>query len=113
MTRTDNNQGMVFLREVFVCITPCFYCGLINNGSSSTSAHLSLHPFSLPLFTTMVQLKPEIYKMIVESMLATDGSFDHNTKLDQQQSLARMMQASKVSSHPCWLSSFFEGAVWN
>jgi hypothetical protein len=48
----------------------------------------------------MVQLKPEIYKMIVESMLATEGPFDHNTKLDQQQSLARMMQASKVSAYP-------------
>jgi len=48
----------------------------------------------------MVQLKPEIYKMIVESMLATEAPFDHNTKLDQQQSLARMMQASKVSAYP-------------
>jgi hypothetical protein len=56
----------------------------------------------------MAQLKPEIYKMIVESMLATEGPFDHNTKLDQQQSLARMMQASKVSSNPFLSTSFFE-----
>ena len=44
----------------------------------------------------MVQLKPEIYKMIVESMLATDGPPDFETKLDQQQNLARMMRVSKV-----------------
>jgi hypothetical protein len=44
----------------------------------------------------MVQLKPEIYKMIVESMLATDGPPDFETKLDQQQTLARMMRVSKV-----------------
>ena len=56
----------------------------------------------------MVQLKPEIYNMIVESMLATDGPFDHNTKLDQQQSLARMMQASEVSPHPFLFTKFFE-----
>jgi hypothetical protein len=62
----------------------------------------------LPLLTNMVQLKPEIYKMIVESMLATEGPFDHNTKLDQQQSLARMMQASKVSSHSFLFTIFFE-----
>jgi len=61
----------------------------------------------------MVQLKPEIYKMIVESMLATEAPFDHNTKLDQQQSLARMMQVSKVSSLPFLWSSLFEGAVWD
>ena len=46
--------------------------------------------------------------MIVESMLATEGPFDHNTKLDQQQSLARMMQASKVSSHSFLFTIFFE-----
>jgi hypothetical protein len=56
----------------------------------------------------MVQLKPEIYKLIVESMLATNGPFDHNTKLDQQQSLARMMQASKVSSSPFLFTIDFE-----
>jgi hypothetical protein len=44
----------------------------------------------------MVQLKPEIYKMIVESMLATDGPADFETKLNQQRNLARMMQVSKV-----------------
>ena len=56
----------------------------------------------------MVQLKPEIYNMIVESMLATDGPFDHNTRLVQQQSLARMMQASEVSLHPFLYTEHFE-----
>jgi len=56
----------------------------------------------------MVQLKPEIYNMIVESMLATDGPFDHNTKLVQQRSLARMMQASEVSPHPFLFTKLFE-----
>jgi hypothetical protein len=55
----------------------------------------------------MVQLKAEIYKMIVESMLVTDGPFDHKTKLVQQQSLARMMQASKVSSYPFLFAGLF------
>jgi len=59
----------------------------------------------------MVQLKPEIYKMIVESMLATEGPFDHKTKLDQQQSLRRMMQVSKVSLPPFLMPSLFEGGV--
>jgi hypothetical protein len=63
--------------------------------------------------TTMVQLKPEIYKMIVESMLDTEGPFNHNVKLIQQQSLARMMQASKVSSHPFLFTSFFKGDFWD
>jgi hypothetical protein len=44
----------------------------------------------------MVLLKPEIYKMIVESMLATDGPPGFETKLDQQRNLARMMRVSKV-----------------
>ena len=34
--------------------------------------------------------------MIVESMLATDGPPDFETKLDQQRNLARMMRVSKV-----------------
>jgi len=38
--------------------------------------------------------------MVVESMLATDDPPDFETRLDQQQCLARMMQASKVSSLP-------------
>lgn len=45
----------------------------------------------------MVQLKPELYKLIVESLLATDGPPDFDAKLDHQQCLARMMRASKVS----------------
>jgi hypothetical protein len=46
----------------------------------------------------MMQLKPDIYKMIVESMLATEAPPDFETKLDQQQNLARMMRVSKVGS---------------
>jgi hypothetical protein len=60
---------------------------------------IAICPFRLAYYFTIampVQLKPEIYKMIVESMLATNGPPDFKTKLDQQQTLARMMRASKV-----------------
>jgi hypothetical protein len=59
---------------------------------------IAICPFRLAYYFTIampVQLK-EIYQMIVESMLAADGPPDFKTKLDQQQTLARMMRASKV-----------------
>ena len=79
----------------------CIVCAKIYASFPTCQQHrdnkfLLLVPSTLNTLFTMVQLKPDIYTMIVETMLAADWPADHDTKLAQQQCLARMMQASKV-----------------
>ena len=84
----------MLFRELYIFV--CVYAvsnasvALCQQWCTTTTFYLSLTS------SIMVQLKPEIYKMIVESMLATNSPPDFETKLDQQQNLARMMRVSKV-----------------
>jgi hypothetical protein len=78
--------------SLYVCVYAVFNASITFNKQWRITATLLL---SLTSFI-MVQLKPEIYQMVVESMLATDGPPDFETKLDQQRNLARMMRVSKV-----------------
>jgi len=101
---------------VFVCEIPCFLLPILSNQRKGLSRALMTLVYLSIILTIMIQLKPEIYRLIVKALVSPDdgstskssasskqhsiASHSSGTLIgkDQQASLATMMRVSNVST---------------